>query len=88
MPAITVHPIASSSLSIAEDPLSVLVSFCDNDVFLCGFTVQTSARASVAVLDSHSKHFARLAAFALAPPLSVSLTVSDLVLNLPENIEQ
>lgn len=42
----------------------------------------------MAVLDSHPQHLASLAAFALAQPLAVSLAVSDLVLDLPEHIEQ
>ena len=59
-----------------------------SNVLLGGFPVHTTARSRVAVLDSHSKHFARLSAFALTEPLSVSLAVSDLVLDLPEHIEQ
>ena len=69
-------------VSICETPF-FLFSQTRSDVLFRGFPVHTSARSRMAVLDSHSKHFARLAAFALAEPLSVSLAVPNLVLNLP-----
>ena len=72
-------------VSICETPF-FLFSQARSDVLFRGFPVHTSARSRVAVLDSHSKHFARLATFALTEPLSVTLAVSDLVLNLPEHI--
>ena len=64
-------------------PPFFLFSQARSDVLFRGFPVHTSARSRVAVLDSHSKHLARLATFALTEPLSVSLAVSDLILNLP-----
>ena len=74
-------------VSICQNPFLLFLQ-ARSDVLFRGFPVHTTARSRVAVLDSHSKHFARLAAFALAEPLSVSLAVSDLVLDLPEHIEQ
>ena len=89
IPATTVHPIASSSFSIAKNPLPVLVSFCDDYVFLCSFAVHTSARSRVAVLDAPPQHFARLAAFALTEPLAIPPATSPyFVLDLPEHLEQ
>ena len=74
-------------LSICQNPF-LLFPQARPDVLFRGFPVHTTARSRVAVLDSHPKHFARLAAFALTEPLAVSLAVSDLVLDLPEHIEQ
>ena len=85
-PSITSTMNTTHLLSICETPF-FLFSQTRSDVLFRCVPVHTSARSRVAVLNSHSKHLARLSTFALTEPLSVSLAVSDLVLDLPEHIE-
>ena len=87
IPSNTITNVAIQLLSICQTPF-FLFPQTRSDVLLRGLPVHATARSRVAVLDSHSKHLARLATFALTKPLSVSLAVSDLVLDLPKHVKQ